>query len=167
MFVASVREICEACRGTGVKFLLEPYAQTLLDGPRALRRAFEAIDRPGLVGLNFDLVNLVTVERYYDIPGLIDEVVETVGQFVESLHVKDVRYRTDLSLRLDEVTPGEGQVDFVHWFRRVDALGRDIPAYIEHLRTFEQMMAAWPVVRAAAVEAGALAHPTDTAPGAP
>jgi sugar phosphate isomerase/epimerase len=97
-----------------------------------------------------DLGNLVTVERYNDISGLIDEVVDPVRPFIESLHVKDVLSRTDLSLRLDEAVPGEGVVDFAHWFRRIVALGRDIPAYIEHLHTLDQMMAAWPVIRDAA-----------------
>jgi len=152
-FIASCREICVACRGTGVRLSLEPYFLSLLDTAASLRMALDRVDRPELA-INFDLVNMVGVERYYDINALVDEVVEAVGPAIVLAHLKDVRYRPVSQVRVDEVPPGQGQVDYVHFLRRLDELGTDIPAYIEHLSELSDMVSAWEHVRHAAHQAG-------------
>lgn len=150
-FVGSVRQICLACRGTGVRLTLEPYITTLLDSPKALREAIERVDMPDEIGINFDLVNMVGYERYWDINALVDETVEEVGDFIVMVHLKDVRYTPELSLQVMEVVPGEGAVDFVHWLRRLGELetrrGRDLPCFIEHLKTLGEMARAWEHIR--------------------
>lgn len=150
-FVSGAKEICRACRGTGVRFTIEPYITTLLDSPSALRKAVELVDMPEELGINFDLVNMVGYERFHDINSLIDETIETVGDFIFLVHLKDVRYLPNLSLRVDEVVPGEGAVDFVYWLRRLGELekhnGRELPVFIEHLRTIEEMVRAWQHIR--------------------
>jgi sugar phosphate isomerase/epimerase len=160
-FVRGVKEICRACRGTGVRFTLEPYITTLLDSPQALRKAVELIDMPDELGINFDLVNMVGYERYHDINALVDETIEAVGDFIVLAHLKDVRYLPDLSLRVAEVVPGEGAVDFVHWLRQLGELekrtGRELPAFIEHLRTMDEMTRAWQHIRQCAQKAGLMA----------
>ncbi|MBI4550801.1 MAG: sugar phosphate isomerase/epimerase [Candidatus Latescibacteria bacterium] len=154
IFIASCRAICDTCTGTGVRFILEPYQMTLLDGPASLKRAVDEVDRPDEIGINFDLVNLITIERYYDITALIDEVLAAAGPFIQMVHFKDIKYVSDLTVRMDEVPPGDGNVDFIHWLRGLKRLNRDIPAFIEHLRDMTQMTAAWTTVRNAAAAAG-------------
>ena len=155
-FVKSAREICDACRGTNVRFVLEPCVATLLDSPTALNRAVESIDRPDELGINFDLVNLATMESCYDLNAVVDEVIELLGPRIVMAHVKDVRYDPTPGLHLWEVPPGEGLVDYRYWFGRLVELDRDMPVFIEHLRDMKQMVAAWQTVRNAAIEAGAL-----------
>lgn len=159
-FVHGAKEICRACRGTGVRFTVEPYITTLLDSPAALRKAVELVDMPDELGINFDLVNMVGYERYHDINALVDETIEAVGAHIVLAHLKDVRYLPDLSLRVDEVVPGEGAVDFVYWLRRLGELerrnGNELPALIEHLRTMDEMVRAWRHIRQCAQTAGVL-----------
>jgi sugar phosphate isomerase/epimerase len=132
-----------------------------LDSPQALRKAVELIDMPDELGINFDLVNMVGYERYHDINALVDETIEAVGDFIVLAHLKDVRYLPDLSLRVAEVVPGEGAVDFVHWLRQLGELekrtGRELPAFIEHLRTMDEMTRAWQHIRQCAQKAGLMA----------
>jgi sugar phosphate isomerase/epimerase len=155
-FLRGAREVCDTCRGTGVRFALEPFIATLLDSPAALRRAVEAIDRPDEIAINFDLVNFASMERCFELNAVVDEVIEAVGPFIALAHLKDIRYDTRPTLHLYEVPPGEGQVDFPYWLRRMQELGRDFPAYIEHLTDLSQMTAAWQYIRTAAREIGAI-----------
>ena len=155
-FIDSSRQICDACRGTGVRFVLEPCIATLLDSPSALKRAVEWIDRPDELGVNFDLVNFATIESCHYLNEVVDEVIESIGEYIVMAHVKDVQYDPTPSLHLWEVPPGEGLVDFQYWFGRLVELSRDMPVFIEHLKDMNQMVEAWQVVRSAANEAGAL-----------
>ncbi|MBI2941850.1 MAG: sugar phosphate isomerase/epimerase [Chloroflexi bacterium] len=152
-FTASCREICAACQGTVVRLALEPYFLSMLDTAASLRRALDQVDRPELA-INFDLVNMVGLERYWEVNALVDEVVEAVGPAIVLAHLKDLRYQPQSQLRIDEVPPGQGQVDYVHFLRRLHGLGRDISAFIEHLPDLTQMISAWEHVRRAAREAG-------------
>jgi len=106
-------------------------------------------------------VNMVGYERYHDINALVDETVEAVGDVIVLAHLKDVRYLPHLSLRVDEVVPGEGAVDFVYWLRRLREVeernGNELPAFIEHLRTMDEMTRAWQHIRRCAQKAGLMA----------
>ena len=154
--INSARQICEACRGTGVRFVLEPCVATLLDSPGALKKAVELIERPDELGINFDLVNFATIKNCHNLNAVVDEVIELVGPHIVMAHVKDVKYDPTPSLHLWEVTPGEGLVDYRYWFSRLSELGQDMPVYLEHLNEMNEVVAAWCTIRDAAIEAGAL-----------
>jgi sugar phosphate isomerase/epimerase len=156
-FVRGCREVCGACAGTRVRFTLEPVVGTLLDSPAAIGRALDAVARPETLAINFDLVNFATPELAADLSPVVDELIEIAGGAIGLLHLKDVRYDPLRRVTaVEEVTPGEGTVDFAHWLGRVHALGLDVPAFIEHLDDLPKMAAAWSYIRREAVRAGAL-----------
>ncbi len=155
-FVKSCREVCAACRGTGVRFVLEPFIHSIIDSPSGLDRAFAEVDRPNELGVNFDLVNFATPELAYDMRPIVDEIIAVAGPAIALLHVKDIRYDTKPLTHMWEVPPGEGWIDFDYWFGRVAALGLDIPAFMEHLTDMTQVVTAWNTVRTAAERVGAL-----------
>jgi sugar phosphate isomerase/epimerase len=156
-FVRSAREVCDACRGTSVSFVLEPVIGTLLDSPSALHRGLVEIDRPTELGFNFDLVNFATPELADDLRPVVDEVVEHDASAIRLIHIKDVRYEPrQRSLHVWEVPPGEGRIDFDYWLAKLKPLALDVPAFIEHLTDMGQMISAWHHVRAAAVRVGEL-----------
>jgi hypothetical protein len=52
-------------------------------------------------------------------------------------------------------------VDFVYWLRRLREVeernGKELPAFIEHLRTMDEMTRAWQHIRQCAQKAGLMA----------
>ena len=156
-FVSGCREVCAACAGSGVRFTLEPVVGTLLDSPAAIRRALDAVARPEALAINFDLVNFATPELAADLNPIVDELIEVAGGAIGLLHLKDVRYDPLRRVTfVEEVTPGQGTVDFGHWLGCVHALGLDVPAFMEHLDDLPQMAAAWSHIRREAARVGAL-----------
>ncbi|HEY3079515.1 MAG TPA: TIM barrel protein [Chloroflexota bacterium] len=156
-FVRGCREVCAACAGTDVRLTLEPVVGTLLDSPAAIRRALDVVARPETLAINFDLVNFATPELAADLNPIVDELLEAAGGAIGLLHLKDVRYDPRRRVTfVEEVTPGEGTVDFAHWLGRVHALGLDVPAFIEHLDELAQMAAAWSHIGREAARVGAL-----------
>lgn len=155
-FVQGCREVCRACEGTGVQFTIEPFIATLLDTPAAVRRALEEVARPETLRVNFDLVNFATPETAGDLRAVVDEFVALAGPSIALVHLKDVRYDPAPTTHVWEVPPGEGTVDFDHWFARLEPLKLDVPAFIEHLKDMGQMVPAWQHIRAAAARTGVL-----------
>ncbi|NJL72182.1 MAG: hypothetical protein HC888_11675 [Candidatus Competibacteraceae bacterium] len=53
------------------------------------------------------------------------------------MHAKDTALTTSLTLRLDEVRPGAGRLDYPVLLREIERVDRDMPLIIEHLKTDE------------------------------
>lgn len=133
--VETVREIVDAVKPTRSVYALEMMPYMLPDGPDAYVRMIHAIDRQGF-GVHLDPVNIVnSTERYYRNGALIDECFDKLGPWLRNCHCKDIQIRHKLTLHLDEVIPGEGELDYVTFLKRASAMPCEVGLILEHLST--------------------------------
>jgi sugar phosphate isomerase/epimerase len=154
LVVDTVREIIDAVRPARTCFALEMMPWTLPDGPDANMRLIEAIERPALA-VHLDPVNIVnSPRRYYGNGALIRECFDTLGPYVRSVHAKDVLLHKKLTVHIDEVRPGLGELDYAALLRGMGALPRDTPFMLEHLPSVEEYDLAAAHVRRVADDVG-------------
>ena len=131
-FVECAREIIDAVKPKRAKFCLEMMQWELPDSPEVLVELIKAIDRPAFAA-HLDPVNLIVSPRqYYDTTALIKRCFELLGPWIISAHGKDITLGDKLSLHLDEVIPGRGNLDYRTYLRCLEGTG--IPIMLEHLR---------------------------------
>jgi len=73
---------------------------------------------------------------------LIREFVQKLGPYIKSCHAKDISLGDTLTVKLSEVRPGLGALDYSVFLREINGLGRDIPVMLEHLNECEEYAAA-------------------------
>ena len=71
-------------------------------------KLLKAIDRPQLA-VHFDPVN--SPRRYFNTSALIKECFDKLGPHIKSCHAKDILMHDKLTVHLDEVRPGLGNLD--------------------------------------------------------
>ena len=135
-------------------YALEPWCNGFYHEAEAVAGFLEKIDHPRLA-LHLDVMNMHSVNTYYQSTQVIEQAFDLLGKWAVSVHAKDLRWDpTYMFLRMDEVMPGEGILDYDLFLRRVDSLSPDIPVYTEHWHTDEQYMEAIGRLHALAASAG-------------
>jgi sugar phosphate isomerase/epimerase len=136
--VETVRKVIDAVRPTRAKFCLEMMQWIIPDSVEIYADLIRAVDRPAF-GAHLDPVNLVlTPRQYFDTGALIRHAFALLGPHVISCHAKDIVLRGGLGLRLEEVRPGLGGMDYATYLREVRRLDRDVPILLEHLGSAEE-----------------------------
>lgn len=129
------REIIDAAdpRHTKMTFELMPYS--LLDGVPGYLRFLRELDRPEQTAVHLDPINMIHDPRgYYGHRAIFADAVEALGPWIASVHVKDLRLSaTSMNVHLDEVPPGQGEMDLGWLLECLSALPGDIPLMLEHL----------------------------------
>ena len=152
--IASVREIVDAVRPTRTVYALETMPWMHPDSPEAYRRLLQAIDRPGQVGAHLDPSNLIhSPRRLFDNAAFIRHCFDELGPWIRSCHAKDVRLHRELTVHLEEVPPGQGEIDYLNFLRCCAALDPETSVIIEHCQPAD-LPAAIAAVRQAAATAG-------------
>lgn len=131
--VDTARHVIDAVRPKRTKFSLEMVPWLVTDTPQNYLRLLQAIDRPGF-GAHVDAVNMVISPRHYFNTGaMIREAFAVLGPWIVSAHAKDVVLQGGpgtISFHIDEVPPGEGNLDYAAYLTEVARLG--IPLMLEH-----------------------------------
>lgn len=136
--VAVVRDIIDTVKPTRSFYALETMPWMYPDSPDAYLRLVKAIDRKGFA-VHLDPVNLVcSPQRYFTNACLIQECFEKLGDHIKSCHAKDILLRDNLTVHLDEVRPGQGNLDYTTFLRCLNRLDPDIPLMLEHLPNREE-----------------------------
>ncbi|MGB5047717.1 MAG: sugar phosphate isomerase/epimerase family protein [Caldilineaceae bacterium] len=131
--VATVQEIIDAVQPQQTVYSLEAMPWMYPDSVESYQRLIDAIDRPGF-GVHFDPVNLVnSPQRYFQNATLIKEFVAALGPAIRSVHLKDIQLSQRLTVHLDEVRPGKGDLDIPALLRELDRFDPDLPVMLEHL----------------------------------
>jgi sugar phosphate isomerase/epimerase len=147
LIVDSVREIIDAVQPARTVYALEPMPFTLPDSPDAYLALVRAIDRPGF-GVHLDPVNLInTPAKFYDNGAFLRECFAKLGPHVRSVHAKDIVLEHALTVRLTEVRPGLGGLDYRTFLREMERLDPDTPLLVEHLGSAEEYAAAVAYIR--------------------
>jgi sugar phosphate isomerase/epimerase len=65
------------------------------------------------LGVHLDPVNMISSpRRFYDNANFIRECFQKLGPHIKSCHAKDIALASRLTVHLDEVRPGLGNLDY-------------------------------------------------------
>ena len=152
--VSVVRDIIDTVKPTRTFYTLETMPWMYPDSPEAYLRLIKAIDRRRFA-VHLDPANLVcSPQRYFSNGSLIEECFEMLGEHIMSCHAKDVILRDNLTVHLDEVRPGLGNLDYPTLLRALNRLDPNVPLMLEHLPNQEEYRAAASYIRSVAAGEG-------------
>jgi len=137
MTVKNTQAIIDAVKPVNTKYSLETMPWICPDSPESYLRLIGAIDRKAF-GVHLDLCNMINCPaRYFGITEFVDHSFDLLGDEIISIHMKDIKMSRKMTLHLDEVQPGEGDMDFVKLFTRAAQLDGEVTLIIEHLQNNE------------------------------
>lgn len=152
--VATTQEIIDAVSPQQTRYTLETMPWMYPDSPESYQELLRAIDRPGFA-VHLDPVNLVNCpSRYFRTGDLLRDCFARLGPQIRSCHAKDIALADRLTVHLDEVRPGTGNLDYRTYLRELDRLDPDTPLMLEHLPNEEEYDLAAAYVRKIAQEIG-------------
>jgi sugar phosphate isomerase/epimerase len=116
-------------------FAYEIFPFDIVDTPENIEKLIKAVDRKQF-GAHLDLVNLINCPRAYFSSGdIAKECVRRFGDRIVSCHVKDIKMKEpSISVILEEVVMGRGNIDLKTFMRQIEGLSRPVPFMMEHLR---------------------------------
>jgi sugar phosphate isomerase/epimerase len=152
LIVETTREIIDAVKPERTVFALEMMPWVFPDSADTYLALIKAIDRKGF-GVHFDPVNIVSSPRvYYRNGEMIRDFIAKLGPYIRNCHAKDTLLHSKLTVRLDEVIPGQGALDYRTFLTELNKLDPDTPLIIEHLSTNEEYSQAASYIRSVAAE---------------
>jgi sugar phosphate isomerase/epimerase len=159
LIVETVRTIIDAVKPKRTFYALEPMPWIYPDSADSYLALIEAIDRKRFAA-HFDPVNLVnSPQRFYNNSALIEECFKKLGPYIKSCHAKDIFLANKLTVHLDEVRPGLGNLDYGVFLQELNKLDPDTPLMVEHLETEEEYGAAVDHIRSVAKKIGIRLYP--------
>jgi sugar phosphate isomerase/epimerase len=129
--VENARKIIDAVKPRRAKFTYEMMGWALPDSPGSYLAMLKAIDRKGF-GVHLDPCNLVnSPKRFYENGLLINQCFDQLGEHIVSCHAKDLKWNVEMNIHFVEVPPGEGEIDYKTYLRRLSRLD-NVPLMVEH-----------------------------------
>ena len=113
----NVRRLVDVAEKLGVMIGIEPVSFYTIHSPESLKRLIDDVNSPNLCVI-FDLVNITTVDNYKDMKNTIEKSFELFGDRINAIHLKDISLEDGKIVRK---TPGEGSIDFNHYFSLLKA----------------------------------------------
>ena len=133
--VESVRKIIDAVSPRRAFYTLEPMPWMYPDSAESYLALLQAIDRKQFA-VHFDPANLIcSPQRYYGNARLIQDFFDKLGPFIKSCHAKVVRLTNALTVHLEEVRAGLGELDYPALFKAANRVNPNLPLMVEHLDT--------------------------------
>lgn len=133
--VDTARYVIDAVKPKRTRFSLEMVPWLVTDTPANYLKLLQAIDRPQFAA-HIDAVNMVISPRlYFNTGAMIREAFAILGPWIVSCHAKDVILQGGpgtISFHIDEVPPGEGNLDYAAYLTEITNLGREVPLMLEH-----------------------------------
>lgn len=152
--VVSVQRIIDEAGPERACYCLETMPWMLPDSAESYLELVEAVDRPRF-GVHFDPVNILnSPRRHVSNSEFIRSCVNILGNRILSVHAKDQAISSRLTLHLDEVIPGSGDVDYRVLLGSLDGFNPDLPLMIEHLSGEDEYDKAAAYIRAQAALQG-------------
>jgi sugar phosphate isomerase/epimerase len=131
--VENARKIIDAVKPRRSKFTYEAMGWALPDSPDSYVKLVKAIDRKAFA-VHLDPCNMInSPRRFYANADLLNECFDKLGPWIASCHAKDLVWDVEMNVHFREVAPGDGQVDYKTYLRRVAKLPQQPPLMIEHL----------------------------------
>ncbi len=132
--VEMARYFIDTVKPKTAHFCYEIFPFNVIDSPEMIAKLVAAVDRKQF-GVHMDLVNLINSPRAYWTSGdIMRECVKLFGDRIVSAHAKDIAMRQPaISVILEEVMPGQGNLDIAANIRELHNLPHTVPYMIEHL----------------------------------
>ena len=154
LIVETVRTIIDAVKPKRSFYTLETMPWAFPDSVASYVALIKAIDRPQF-GVHLDPVNLISSpQRFFDNAALIQACFDQLGPHIKSCHAKDIQLSDRLTVHLDEVRPGLGNLDYRVLLREMDRLPADTPLMLEHLEREEDYRLSAAYIRQVADDVG-------------
>jgi len=154
LIVQSVQEIIDGVNPTRTFYALEMMPWVYPDSPDSNLELLRAVDRPQFA-VHLDPVNIVNnPRRYYHNAELIQDCFVKLGPHIKSCHAKDILLHSKLTVHLDEVRPGQGNLDYSVFLKELSKLDPDTPLMVEHLKGEEEYAKAAEHIRSVARQSG-------------
>jgi sugar phosphate isomerase/epimerase len=136
-------------------FVYEIFPFDITDTPEGLEKLLKAVDRKQF-GIHLDLCNLINSPRaYFNSGAIAKECVRRFGDRIVSCHVKDIKLKEpSISVILEEVPMGQGNIDLKTFMRQIEGLSRPVPFMMEHLPDEAAFDAASLIIRNTGKELG-------------
>ena len=153
--ISVIRDIIDTVHPAYSFYCLEPMPWMIPDGPDEYLQLIKDVDRPQFA-VHMDFVNLINCpRRYLAAESFIEDCFRKLGPYIKSTHIKDSRmHPTNLTVLLEECSPGEGSLDFVRILRILDRyLPKNGPVLLEHMQTEEEYRTSYLFLKEKAAEA--------------
>ncbi len=135
VMIESCQEIVRKVSDHAAPLCFEPWVITSLNTPARIERVIRAVDHPK-VGVELDLANLVTIERYFDTAGLITECFDRFGEKIHLVHLKDAVLRPEPYLyHIGEALVGDGIIDYPVLLTLLAKRSPGASLMVEHIRS--------------------------------
>jgi len=136
--VTVVRDIIDSVKPSRTFYTLETMPWMYPDSPDSYLRLIKAVDRKNFA-VHFDPVNLIcSPQRYFSNGELIRECFAKLGPYIKSCHAKDILLQEKLTVHLDEVRPGQGNLNYSVFLKELNKLDADVTLMLEHLPPVEE-----------------------------
>ncbi len=154
LIVETVRGFIDAVKPTRSFYTLECMQWTPPHTADDYVELLKAVDRKQF-GVHFDPVNMIwSPERYFHTGDIIRDFVGKLGPHIRSCHAKDTTLSDKLTVHLDEIRPGLGNLDYRVFLKELSRLDADLPLMLEHLKSQEEYAQSAESIRAVAKEIG-------------
>ncbi len=146
--VEMARYFLDTVKPARAYFTYEVLAMHIVDEPEVVEQLVRAVDRDHF-GVHIDLVNLINRPRkYWDNGALMEKCVRRFGPHIVAAHAKDVYMEDNCdTVRMSEVRPGLGNIDYKTYLRCLDELPQTVTLMLEHLDTEAEYQAAHDYIR--------------------
>lgn len=133
MVVETTRKIIDSVNPKRAFYTLEPMPWMYPDTAENYERLLKAVDRK-MFGVHFDPVNMIASPYvYFNNSDFIKDFVRRLGPHIKSCHAKDTKLGENLTVHLDEVRPGLGNLDYVTLLKELNNIDLNMPVMLEHL----------------------------------
>jgi sugar phosphate isomerase/epimerase len=154
LIVQTVRGFIDAVKPTRAFYTLECMQWSYPHVADDYVELLKAIDRKQFA-VHFDPVNMIwSPERYFHTGDVIRDFVAKLGPHIRSCHAKDTILSDKLTVHLDEIRPGLGNLDYKVFLQEISRLGPDVTVMLEHLKGAEEYAQAAEHLRKVAKEVG-------------
>ena len=131
--VENVHTILDAVKPKRTVYSLETMPWVIPDSIESYQRLIEAVHHP-MFGVHLDPVNMInSPSRFYNNAAFLRECFSVLGENIASVHAKDIRMEPKLTVHLQEVRPGLGDLDYKTFLTEMSKLPVDTPFILEHL----------------------------------
>ena len=136
--VENARKIIGAVKPKRAKFCYEVMGWALPDSVDSYLKMLKAVDRDAF-GVHLDPCNMVNCpDRFYHNTDMLNECFDKLGPWIVSCHAKDVKWNVEMQVHFEEVTLGQGSLDYKTYLKRLATLPGDVPLMIEHMKGAEE-----------------------------
>ena len=128
-----ILQILDGLELKSVKYILEPWCNSFFYRPEDIREFIDSVGHPSF-GLHLDQMNMISHDNFFNTTELINKTFDLLEDKVFSVHLKDQTWDySHQNLKWDEVSIGDGVMDYDTYLKRISKLPVDITCYCERM----------------------------------